>query len=52
MTKDELSKAKISEVLKYARSKRKDYSTSGFKNPEVQKKIQKIKKQNAKNKNR
>lgn len=35
----DMDKKKLSEAMKWIRGKRTDYSTAGFSNPEVQKKI-------------
>jgi hypothetical protein len=40
------NKKDISKVMRHLRAKRKDYSTAGFKNPEVQRKIAATKKAN------
>lgn len=44
-----MSKKDISKVMKELRARRKDYSTAGFSNPEVQKKILEKRRQKSKN---
>jgi len=44
MSTDDITQKQISELMKEFRAKRKTYDTAGFNNPEVQAKIQAIKK--------